>query len=90
MHIQFAELPAHDQTRAKQFYIDNLGCQVAADTPMGGDGWRWVELKLREADTTLHPIRARATMHRTDPFSCSWMTMSRRLSSVYGPAESKS
>lgn len=35
MHIQFAELPVFDQDRAIAFYVDNLGCEVASDAPMG-------------------------------------------------------
>jgi predicted enzyme related to lactoylglutathione lyase len=54
MHIQFAELPVFDQERAKKFYIDHFGCQVAADAPMGKDGWRWIELKFPGAETALH------------------------------------
>ncbi len=46
MYVQFAELPVRDQGRAKQFYVDHFGCKVAADTPMGNDGWRWIELKF--------------------------------------------
>ena len=57
MHIQFAELPVADQDRAKQFYVDALGCEVAADTPMGPDGWRWIELRLPGAVTNLHFLR---------------------------------
>ena len=57
MHIQFAELPVYDQDRAKQFYIDALGCSVAADSPMGADGWRWIEMGLPGARTNLHFIR---------------------------------
>ena len=59
MHIQFAELPVRDQARAKHFYVDNLGCTVAADAPMGNDGWRWVELGFPGSDTTLHLVRAK-------------------------------
>jgi predicted enzyme related to lactoylglutathione lyase len=59
VHIQFAELLVRDQTRAAQFYIDNLRWHVAADTPMGGAGWRWVELEFAGSQTTLHLIRAR-------------------------------
>ena len=59
MHIQFAELPVRDQMRAKRFYIDALGCSVAADAPMGSDGWRWIELKFSGSETTLHLVRAR-------------------------------
>lgn len=54
MHIQFAELPVFDQNRAKKFYVDNFGCEVASDEPMGEDGWRWIELKFAGAETALH------------------------------------
>jgi predicted enzyme related to lactoylglutathione lyase len=60
MYIQFAELPVRDQARAKTFYADNLGCSVAADAPMGSDGWRWIELKFSGSETTLHLVRAKA------------------------------
>ena len=46
MHIQFAELGVSDQDRAVQFYLDHFGCEVTSDAPMGGDGWRWIELKF--------------------------------------------
>ena len=59
MHVQFAELPVRDQARAKQFYVEKLGCYVAADAPMGADGWRWVELNFAGSQTTLHQIRAK-------------------------------
>ena len=57
MHIQFAELPVFDQDRATQFYRDALGCSVAADSPMGADGWRWIELGLPGGQTNLHFVR---------------------------------
>lgn len=57
MHIQFAELPVRDQERAKQFYIDHLGCGVTADAPMGKDGWRWIELSFAGSGTNLHFVR---------------------------------
>lgn len=57
MHVQFAELPVVDQDRAIAFYTQNLGCTVAADTPMGDDGWRWVEIAFPGAVTTLHFLR---------------------------------
>jgi catechol 2,3-dioxygenase-like lactoylglutathione lyase family enzyme len=47
-----------DQARAKQFYVEKLGCEVAADAPMASDGWRWVELRFPGSETTLHLIRA--------------------------------
>ncbi|WP_404405849.1 VOC family protein [Pelagibacterium halotolerans] len=56
MHIQFAELPVFDQDRAKAFYTENLNCTVAADAPMGEDGWRWIELGFPGAQTHLHFI----------------------------------
>ncbi|MGN8021852.1 VOC family protein [Phyllobacterium sp. 22229] len=57
MHIQFAELPVSDQDRAKRFYMDNFGCEVAADVPMSPDGWRWIELRFAGAETALHFVR---------------------------------
>lgn len=57
MHIQFAELPVFDQDRATQFYRDALGCSIAADSPMGADGWRWIELSLPRGQTNLHFVR---------------------------------
>lgn len=57
MHIQFAELPVFDQDRAIAFYVDKLGCEVAADAPTGADGWRWVEVKFPGARTALHVLR---------------------------------
>ena len=57
MHIQFAELPVLDQDRAKAFYVDHLECRVVADQPMGPDGWRWIELGLPGATTTLHFLK---------------------------------
>ncbi|MEU0236057.1 VOC family protein [Nocardiopsis sp. NPDC006198] len=57
MHVQFAELPVFDQERAKAFYTGKLGCRVVADAPMGDDGWRWIELGLPGATTSLHFVR---------------------------------
>lgn len=57
MHLQFAELPVFDQDRAVAFYTEYLSCTVRADTPMGDDGWRWVELVFPGAETALHFIR---------------------------------
>jgi predicted enzyme related to lactoylglutathione lyase len=57
MHIQFAELPVRDQDRAKEFYVDKLGCTIEADAAMGGD-WRWIELGFAGSETNLHFIRA--------------------------------
>lgn len=54
VYVQFAELPVFDQDRAKEFYVTHFGCEVAADMPYDGDGWRWIELKFPGARTTLH------------------------------------
>lgn len=53
MHIKFAPLPVSDQDRAQDFYTRLLGCKVAVDKPYKDDGWRWVELKFPDAETTL-------------------------------------
>jgi predicted enzyme related to lactoylglutathione lyase len=67
MHIQFAELPVHDQDRAKAFYVEKFGCTLAADAPMGGD-WRWIELTLPGgADTNLHFNRKREDADPDEP-----------------------
>lgn len=57
MHIQFAELPVFNQDRAKAFYVEHFGCQIAADQSMGQPRWRWIELKFDGARTTLHFLR---------------------------------
>lgn len=67
MHIQFAELPVSDQDRAKEFYVENLGCTVAADMPMGEGAWRWVELSLPGAVTNLHFIHRPNTAPSDEP-----------------------
>ena len=54
MHIKFAELPVFNQDRAKAFYTEHFGCQIAADQLMGPQGWRWIELRFPDAETTLH------------------------------------
>lgn len=63
MFVQFAELPVSDQDRAKAFYLRHFDCQVVADVPMAPDGWRWIELKLPDAETALHFLRR----HHTEP-----------------------
>jgi predicted enzyme related to lactoylglutathione lyase len=45
MHIQFAELPVFDQDRAKSFYVEHFGCQIAADQPHGTE---WVAMDRAE------------------------------------------
>jgi predicted enzyme related to lactoylglutathione lyase len=67
MHIQFAELPVFDQDRAKQFYIDNLGCTSAADAPYGEDSWRWIELAFPGAETHLHFLHRKDDAPSSEP-----------------------
>ena len=67
MHLQFAELPVFDQDRAMAFYTEHQGCAVRADTPMGDDGWRWVELGFPGADTALHFIRREGDAPSAEP-----------------------
>lgn len=67
MHVQFAELPVFDQDRAKRFYVDHFGCEVAADVPMSEDGWRWIEIKFAGAETALHFVRRRDDAPSADP-----------------------
>lgn len=67
MHIQFAELPVFNQERARQFYCNTFGCSTAADSPMGTDGWRWIELGLPGARTNLHFIRRANDLPADEP-----------------------
>lgn len=67
MYVQFAELPVHDQDRAKRFYTSLLGCEVAADAPMGKDGRRWIELRFPGARTTLHFVRRKDDVPSSEP-----------------------
>ncbi len=67
MHIQFAELPVFNQDRAIRFYVDNLGCKVVADQPYGEGGWRWVDLEIDGAKTTMHFLRRNDDAPSTEP-----------------------
>lgn len=53
MHVKFAPLPVCDQDRAKDFYVNELGCEVAVEKSYQDDGWRWIEVRLPDAETTL-------------------------------------
>ncbi len=50
--VQVVSVPVRDQTRAKQFYVDVLGFEVAADRPMG-PAQRWVQVAPPDAATSL-------------------------------------
>ncbi|OHB31752.1 MAG: hypothetical protein A2790_02765 [Phenylobacterium sp. RIFCSPHIGHO2_01_FULL_69_31] len=51
-HVKFANLPVRDQDRALEFWRDRLGLTVAADEPYG-EGFRWIELSVGEAETRI-------------------------------------
>ena len=50
--IKFASIPVRDQDRALAFYVEQLGCRIVTDSPMG-PGQRWIELAFPRADTRL-------------------------------------
>ena len=49
------------------FYTEHLGCTVRADTPMGDNGWRWVELAFPGAETALHFVRREDDAPSSEP-----------------------
>jgi predicted enzyme related to lactoylglutathione lyase len=67
VYVQFAELPVHDQDRAKRFYSSVLGCSIAVDAPIGEDGWRWIELRFAGARTTLHFVKRKDDIPSPQP-----------------------
>ncbi|MBI5273205.1 MAG: VOC family protein [Chlamydiia bacterium] len=48
--VKHVTIPVKDQDRACAFYTQKLGFQVLCDTPFG-EGQRWIELKIPDADT---------------------------------------
>lgn len=50
--IKFVTIPVRDQDRALAFYTEKLGFTVVTDQPFN-DEQRWIELKLRGADTRI-------------------------------------
>jgi len=55
-HVKFANLPVNDQDRALAFWRDRVGLTVATDEAYG-DGFRWIELALGEAQTRIVFVR---------------------------------
>ena len=53
LHIKHVTLPVFDQQRALKFYTGKLGFAVVQDEPYGKDGWRWVEIKIPGAQTSI-------------------------------------
>lgn len=50
--IQLLSVPVSDQDRAKDFYVNTLGFDLVADTPMG-PGRRWVQVRPKGAQTSI-------------------------------------
>jgi catechol 2,3-dioxygenase-like lactoylglutathione lyase family enzyme len=48
--VQLFSVPVSDQDRARDFYVGNLGFEVASDTQLGPD-MRWVLITLPGAET---------------------------------------
>jgi len=48
--VKFVSIPVADQSRALDFYTDNLEFTIITDQPFGG-GQRWIELRVPKADT---------------------------------------
>jgi len=51
-HIAIVTVSVSDQNRALDFYINKLGFEVRADTPLG-EGRRWLEVGLPGAQTRI-------------------------------------
>lgn len=54
-------IPVSDQDRARDFYVDVLGCELIDDSPMG-PGMRWVRVAPRGAATSFTLVTWFATM----------------------------
>lgn len=50
--IAVVSMSVSDQDRAKSFYVDTLGFELLADTPMGPD-MRWVQVRPKNGSTSL-------------------------------------
>ena len=50
--VQLFSLPVSDQDRARDFYVDVLGFELMAATPMGPE-MRWVQVAPRGASTSI-------------------------------------
>ena len=51
-HVQLLSVPVSDQDRARDFYVDTLGFELAMDTQLGPD-MRWVMVKPVGGQTAL-------------------------------------
>ena len=50
--VAVVSIPVSDQDRAKSFYIETLGFELLADTPMGPE-MRWVQVRPPGGSTSL-------------------------------------
>ena len=48
--LKFTGVPVRDQDRARAFWTEKMGFQVATDQPMG-NGQRWIELRIAHSPT---------------------------------------
>ncbi|HZE31356.1 MAG TPA: VOC family protein [Actinoallomurus sp.] len=60
-HIQLLSVPVADQDRAKDFYVNTLGFELVADTPMG-PGQRWVQVRPKGAQSSITLVTSFDTM----------------------------
>ena len=51
-HINVISLPVTDQDRARDFYVNTLGFELVADTPMG-PGMRWVQVRPQHGQASI-------------------------------------
>jgi catechol 2,3-dioxygenase-like lactoylglutathione lyase family enzyme len=51
-HLAIVSVPVSDQDRARDFYVDTLGFELIADSPMGPDQ-RWVQVGPKGSQTSL-------------------------------------
>ncbi len=59
--VQLFSLPVSDQDRARHFYVDLLGFDLVADTPMGPDR-RWVQVAPPGGGTSITLVTWFGTM----------------------------
>lgn len=50
--IAIVSIPVMDQARSRQFYVDVLGFEVLAESPMGPDR-NWVQLGIKGSETSI-------------------------------------
>jgi predicted enzyme related to lactoylglutathione lyase len=61
-HVKFVNLPVVDQDRALKFYTETIGLELVLDDP-GQGTWRWIELAIPGADTSILLARREGAAH---------------------------